>query len=1542
MTLIGEAFVAIKADTKDFEKKTSGLGRAFGGVASGIATAAKVAAGAATAVGVVGVKSFADFDSAMTQSLAIQGNVSESMRGRMSEAAREVGRTTALSATEAAESYFFLASAGLDAEQQIAALPQVAAFAQAGMFDMARATDLATDAQSALGLSSDDADENLAGLTRTTDVFVKANELANTSVEQVAEAITMKAGTAMRQLGIEIEEGTAVLAVFADQGVKGSQAGVQYNAVLEGLTRTARTNADAYKELGVSVFDANGEMRPMADIVEDLEAGMAGMTTEQQNATIANLGLTRQAGDGMRMLLGNSDALREYEEELRNAGGTTQSVADKQMGTLWAQLGLLKDQLLDVAMSVGEALMPHLMRLVEVVQDNVPAIKSFAENAMRVLGRVIGDVVIPAVTLLVGWLSDLWTAAQPLIERIQHLWAVFSEGEGIIDGLRGVWESLGFDRATFDAIVAAVELVIAGVVRLGQIVASTVTWIIENWSKIAPLVKALGVVIVTLLIPHYVALGVAATVAAAKSVAAWVMKSTAALRHGAMILFHIGKMVAGYVAMGVAALKSAAETAYVWLLMKKDALASAWAQVTAIGSIIKAKALLAVKSMVAAVKIAAAWVVAMGPIGWVIAGVVALVALIIANWDTVKEWTAAAWSFVSEKVSDAWSWITEKTSQAVGAVVEWVGNLRDRVVEFFGRMWEFVLEYHPLAIAWRLAVEWVPRIVEAVAGLVGRVVEWFADLRDRAVENLTQMRDNAVERVTAMRDWIVDRATAIRDRVVENLTAMRDNAVERVTAMRDWIVERVTGLRDAIVERATAIRDGVVERFQALRDAVVERVVGLVTTVVTTVAGWVSTVVGFVTDLWQRWVLITHTIRDAVIGAVTWLVDRFVAAVRWLVDTVVGFYVGLYTSVVERVGALRDRVVEFVGAMRDRVVERVSALRDRAVEIITAIRDRFVERFTDLRDRVVGFVGELRDRAVERVTGLRDSAVETVTDLRDRVVGFFGELKDRVIERLVSLATDAVRWFVSTKDEVVRVVTGLVDDVVGFFTELPGKIITALGNLKDRLSSFGRDAMAGLIEGFTGKEGEAVDEALGVAKNMFNVMAGPLGFNLGSPSKLFASMGRNVMQGLIGGVGGESLAAANAMVRVAENAATKFRTTLVDGIRAVLPGLTAALSVVTAAVGTLPTVTQAAMARTVTVTQQGAKALAAAYQTLGRVIGAETRQLGTTNVAAWTKAWQAKQQAARVATRAITGDVAGWSRGVVTAMQQTGRAVTGAYAALWTSVVGETRRSVATLTRDWKALWTTKLQTVSAGIRTVGSTLTVWWRTTVREWVAAFRTLGQATAAGWRTIVTTSVTQLRALRTSWGRETSAWVAATRSGIRQIVTVLRNAQPTMRTLGQRLMEGVTRGIRDRTPQAVSAARSAAQQITRATQTALQVRSPSRVFRTIGQQLMDGLAAGIVTTSRKAVDAVKDTAKRMVDASKVDLEFQSGRPVTGATFGRPAAPAAAGGSARDAAARLRDAPLIGEIHLHTTDVEQGAAAILREMRSAVYLGTPIGAG
>jgi len=389
--------ILTKFDSSGIAAAESSLGK-FGKVVGGIA----VAAAAVTAgIAAKGLKDFADFDAKLQESVAIMGDVSSVMRDDMAEAAKLVGLNTKFSAEEAAESFYFLASAGLTASESIAALPQVAAFAQAGMFDMATATDIVTDAQSALGLSSDDAAENFENLTRVTDVFVKAATLGNTSVEQLGAAMTSKAATALTVLGKSVEEGAAALTVFADQGIKGERAGTLLTNTLNGLVKQSQKTPGAFEALGVSVFDADGDMRNMTDIVGDLETGLDGMSVEAQSAALSQLGFGEQTKEGISALLGNSEALREYEEELKNAGGTAEEVAAKQMDSLTGDMILLNSAFANASLVIGEAFEPAARGLVgaltPIVKELTPVLAEILDDLAPKIERVaekLGDFIV--------------------------------------------------------------------------------------------------------------------------------------------------------------------------------------------------------------------------------------------------------------------------------------------------------------------------------------------------------------------------------------------------------------------------------------------------------------------------------------------------------------------------------------------------------------------------------------------------------------------------------------------------------------------------------------------------------------------------------------------------------------------------------------------------------------------------------------------------------------------------------------------------------------------------------------------------------------------------------------------------------------------------------------------------------------------------------------------------------------------------------------------------------------------------------------------
>jgi TP901 family phage tail tape measure protein len=395
---LGKAEKDVDSFAKTVGKKMQSVGKSMAKVGKKMSlfVTAPIVAGATASIA-----AFASFDDAMTQSTAIITDWGNSTRQQMEETAIALSTQGPQSATDLAQSYFFLASAGLSVEQQIAALPAVQQFATAGMFDMANATDLLTDAQSALKLTSGDTAENLENMIGLSDVLVRANQLANASVEQFSTALTSKAGSALAAFEIPAEQGVAVLAAMADQGIKAELAGNGLDRMLRLLSKSALDNAAAHKALGFEVFDVDGNMNDMSNVIFQLEQVTNGMSAEVKAATLDMLGFDAKIQGVILPLLGTSQAIAGYTSELENAGGTTDEVSKKQMESFKNQMGLLWDDIKNVSREIGQKLIPIVTWLADKLKATIEWWKGLSDGAQNTI-LVITGVVAAIGPLLIG------------------------------------------------------------------------------------------------------------------------------------------------------------------------------------------------------------------------------------------------------------------------------------------------------------------------------------------------------------------------------------------------------------------------------------------------------------------------------------------------------------------------------------------------------------------------------------------------------------------------------------------------------------------------------------------------------------------------------------------------------------------------------------------------------------------------------------------------------------------------------------------------------------------------------------------------------------------------------------------------------------------------------------------------------------------------------------------------------------------------------------------------------------------------------------
>lgn len=411
------------------------------------------------------VRAFADFDEAMQESIAIMGDVDAAMREKLVEGARAVAREMAISHEEAARSYYYLASAGLSAEEALKAMPAVARLAEAGALDMAEATDIATDIMTAFGKSVED-------LVNINDILVATVTKSNTNLQMLGEAMKYVAPSA-HAVGWELSEVSAAIGMLSNAGIKGATAGVYLRQAIAQLLDPSDKAKKAMESLGLTMEDLDPRTHSLAEIVSKLKE--AGADIEDLTDIFGV-----RAATAMQILVEQGGgALKEFTQELENSKGITEDVAKTQEQTLNKQLKILKNNLNDLAISVGEQLVPalndlieHLLKLMEAynklpepVKENVAkftALAAVAVTVLSVLKAIMGVVgMLKGVAGLAGLTSSAGSVTAAFGSLASAAGTIVSALSGVVSAVAAV---LGVTVGAAAAIIAAIVAVIAVVV----------------------------------------------------------------------------------------------------------------------------------------------------------------------------------------------------------------------------------------------------------------------------------------------------------------------------------------------------------------------------------------------------------------------------------------------------------------------------------------------------------------------------------------------------------------------------------------------------------------------------------------------------------------------------------------------------------------------------------------------------------------------------------------------------------------------------------------------------------------------------------------------------------------------------------------------------------------------------------------------------------------------------------------------------------------------------------------------------------------------
>lgn len=370
------------------------------------------------------VKQFADFDDALKRTQALTGaTATQSME--LEKQARDLGATTAFTASQVAIAQGNMGQAGLKVNQILEATPGILALASAGQVDLASATDMSISALNIFGLEASKA-THVADLLAT----AQANSTGNT---QWFSTAIQNAGANAKTLGYTLEDTLAILGAMAPAFKDGGSAGTSLNAILRDLNKNMNRQGQIMLNGKKVTIAQNGEMLSMSQIIANVDKATKNLTKTQKYQALATV-LGDEAIRGFNVLLGaGADEITRYDNIMDSATGTAKKMSDIMESGIGGALRETGSAIESVALQLVTTFEPAIM----IVLD---AFSGFLTNTSKIL-EVINN-------------SD----------ALQSVAAGFLTAAGAVKVLTGAMTLLGIASSStpLGAIAAIAGLVVAG------------------------------------------------------------------------------------------------------------------------------------------------------------------------------------------------------------------------------------------------------------------------------------------------------------------------------------------------------------------------------------------------------------------------------------------------------------------------------------------------------------------------------------------------------------------------------------------------------------------------------------------------------------------------------------------------------------------------------------------------------------------------------------------------------------------------------------------------------------------------------------------------------------------------------------------------------------------------------------------------------------------------------------------------------------------------------------------------------------------------
>lgn len=354
-------------------------------------------------------KLYADFDDAMRATQGKLVTASTQDMAKLEEQVRSWAETTRFGAVETANAVKEAASSGWELTEIYEGIPTVMTLAATAGMDLTDATEYLNSALAGLNM-------DMSESATLVDQWVMASNRSRASVLDMGEAM-QRLGSLMT-FTESSDEVLTLLSVMAEYGTKGAEAGTLLrNVMLRLIAPTAKAAetldmldaseeeladlgemdvaaaAKAMDTLGLSVFDAEGNLKSMIQVISELRRATNGMTEEEMYPMLAAIFPTRTMRGIMDLLRTSDEEYASIQNRIRSSGGYASEIAALQEGGIGGSIRKLKSAFEELKLTVGEAMNPQIMKVTDALTELIQNISDMPEGTWDFIGNIFATIV---------------------------------------------------------------------------------------------------------------------------------------------------------------------------------------------------------------------------------------------------------------------------------------------------------------------------------------------------------------------------------------------------------------------------------------------------------------------------------------------------------------------------------------------------------------------------------------------------------------------------------------------------------------------------------------------------------------------------------------------------------------------------------------------------------------------------------------------------------------------------------------------------------------------------------------------------------------------------------------------------------------------------------------------------------------------------------------------------------------------------------------------------------------------------------------------